>query len=162
MSFEKSGYVLEGDEGDPVWFLGSLMTIKATGDDTAGAFTLIEQLAPAGFGPPLHVHHREDEAFYVLEGALRVVCGDRSFDAGPNSFVLLPRGIPHAFAVGDEGARLLQITSPAGFEDFARQAGEPAASRTLPTPSAPDIPRLVALAERHGAPIVGPPIGHPA
>lgn len=161
MSFGKSGYMLDRNEGDRVWFLGSLMTIKAAGEDTAGAFTLIDQRAPAEFGPPLHVHHSEDEAFYVLEGALRVVCGDRSFDAGPNSFVLLPKGIPHAFLVGDEGAHLLQITSPAGFENFAREVGEPATSAALPAPAAPDIPRLVAAAERHGATIVGPPLGHP-
>lgn len=162
MSFGESGYVLDGDDGDRVWFLGSLMTIKAAGDDTAGAFTLIDQRAPAQFGPPLHIHHAEDEAFYVLEGGVRVVCGDRSFDAGPNSLVLLPRGIPHAFLVGDQGAHLLQITSPAGFEHFAHEVGEPATSAELPPPSAPDIPRLVAAAERHGVTIVGPPLGQPA
>jgi mannose-6-phosphate isomerase-like protein (cupin superfamily) len=159
MSFEKLGYQLGQGEGDRVWFLGTLMTIKAGHDDTAGAYTLVEQTTPALFGPPLHVHHAEDEAFYILEGALHVVCGDQGFDVGAGSFVMLPRGIPHAFQVGDSGARLLQLTSPAGFENFAHDVGEAATSAELPPPAAPDIPRLVAAAERHGASIVGPPLG---
>jgi mannose-6-phosphate isomerase-like protein (cupin superfamily) len=159
MSFGRLGYQLAHGEGDGVWFLGTLMTIKAAHDDTAGAYTLLEQTTPPLFGPPLHVHGAEDEAFYVLEGVLYVVCGDQSFDARPGSFVMLPRGIPHAFQVGDSGARLLQITSPAGFEGFAHEVGDPAADTGLPPPAAPDIPRLVAAAERHGSSIIGPPLG---
>ena len=162
MSFGTLGYTLGKGEGDGVWFLGTLMTIKATHADTAGAYTLLEQTTPPLFGPPLHVHHAEDEAFYVLGGALHVVCGDQSFDAVPGSFVLLPRGIPHTFQAGEEGARLLQITSPAGFENFAHEVGEPAARAELPPPAAPDIPSLVAAAERHGSSIVGPPLPAPS
>src|ERR1700730_121825 len=158
MSFGKLGYKLGHDEGDGVWFLGTLMTIKAGDADTGGAYTLVEQTTPPLFGPPLHVHHAEDEAFYILDGALHVVCGDQGFDAGPGSFVMLPRGIPHAFQVGNNGARLLQITSPAGFESFAHEVGNPATSAELPPPAAPDIASLVAAAERHGSTIVGPPL----
>ncbi|GAC1597717.1 MAG: hypothetical protein NVS3B21_22550 [Acidimicrobiales bacterium] len=159
MSFEEGGYQLDDQEGERLWFLDTLMTIKAGHDDTSGAFTLLEQIAPPSFGPPLHVHHGEDEAFYVLEGTLHVVCGDRSFDAGPGGFVMLPRAIPHAFQVGAEGARLLQITSPAGFERFAREVGQPATTASLPAPGAPDIERLLAASERHGSSVVGPPLG---
>jgi mannose-6-phosphate isomerase-like protein (cupin superfamily) len=159
MSFGELGYALAKDEGDGVWFLGTLMTIKAGHAETGGAYTLVEQTTPPLFGPPLHVHHAEDEAFYVLDGALHLVCGEKSFDAGPGSFVMLPRGIPHAFQVGANGARLLQITSPAGFEGFAHEVGDPATSAELPPPVVPDLPRLVAAAERHGSSIVGSPLG---
>ena len=72
------------------------MTIKATGEDTRGAFTLVEQLAPPGFGPPLHVHHREDEPFLVLEGRVRFRCGDREFvmDGGGYVFFFCPKVFP--------------------------------------------------------------------
>lgn len=159
MSFGELGYQLDHDEGDRVSFLGSQMTIKAAHEDTAGAYTLLEQTSPPSFGPPMHIHHAEDEAFYILEGALHIVCGDQSFDAGPGSFIMLPRGIPHAFQVGDTGARLLQITSPAGFEHFAHEVSDPATGTALPPPAAPDIPRLAAAAERHGVSIIGPPLG---
>jgi cupin domain len=53
----------------------------------------------SGFGPPLHIHHREDEAFYLLDGAMQVVCGEDRWEAGPGSLVMLPRGVPHAFVV---------------------------------------------------------------
>src|SRR5215475_1220712 len=81
---------LRPDEGRAIWFLSNRMTIKATGASTGGAFGLVESLIAPGFSPPLHVHHREDESFWVLEGELTMRCGDRSFRAGPGSFVFLP------------------------------------------------------------------------
>ncbi|MFN8526523.1 MAG: quercetin 2,3-dioxygenase [Chloroflexota bacterium] len=157
MSFSRDGYVLMPGEGDALWFLDTLVTIKAGGEQTDGAFTVLEQRAPGGFGPPPHVHHHEDEAFYVLEGSLRVTCGDRSWTAGSGAFIFLPRGIVHRFEVTEAApARLLQITSPAGFERFAGEIGSPAQSLELPLPSAPDIPRLLESARRHGYEIVGP------
>lgn len=159
MSFKEAGYVLQQGDGDHVAFLGSLMTIKIGGDATRGQFTLLEQISPPSFGPPLHVHHQEDEAFYVLEGELEVVCGDHEFHVGQGGFVFLPREIAHAFRVGQGGARLLQITTPAGFEHFAHEVGERLDTAVLPPPSPPDVARLVAAAERHHVSIVGPPLG---
>jgi mannose-6-phosphate isomerase-like protein (cupin superfamily) len=144
-TFAPAGYSLSEGDGHGIWFLGSLMTVKAGYDQSRGAFTLIEQLSPPGFAAPAHVHDEEEEAFYVLEGHLQVTCGDRTWTVGQGGFVFLPRGIPHAFSVtGDGSAKLLQITSPAGFEAFAAEAGEPAPSATLPPPGAPDIPKLLA------------------
>jgi uncharacterized cupin superfamily protein len=71
------GYVLHADEGTHVWFLDTRMSVKAGGGQTNGAFTFLEWSAPAGFGPPLHRHDREDEAFYLLEGGIEVGCGDK-------------------------------------------------------------------------------------
>lgn len=157
MSFAPDGYRLAPAEGEGIWFLGTLMTVKAGGDQTNGAFTLIEQLAPAGFAPPPHVHRAEEEAFYVLEGELTVTCGGNRWAAGPGAFVLLPRGIPHAFAVSAAGpARLLQITSPAQFERFAAELGEPARQRTLPPPAPADLPRMRELMAKYGYELAGP------
>ncbi|HET7093447.1 MAG TPA: quercetin 2,3-dioxygenase [Thermomicrobiales bacterium] len=151
MSEERDGYLLGPDEGDGYWFLGTLMTVKAGEAQTGGAFTLIEQIAPAGFGPPPHVHRAEDEAFYILDGELRVTCGERTWDAPAGSFVFLPRGVPHAFTVaGDRPSRLLQLTTPAQFERFVAEIGEPAAQPTLPPPGEPDVPRLFAAMTKYG------------
>ncbi len=72
-------------------------------------------------GPPLHVHDREDECFYVLDGELSVRCGEEAFSAGTGSFVFLPRGRPHRFWAPDRPARLLLIVAPAGIEDYFRE-----------------------------------------
>src|SRR6185503_9984985 len=94
-------------EGRAVWFLENRMTIKATARSTGGAYGLVESLIAPGFSPPLHVHHREDEAFWILEGDVSMRCGDRTFRAGPGAFVFLPRDVPHTFVVeGDVPARM--------------------------------------------------------
>lgn len=153
------GYHLPDGKGAAWWFLDTLMTVKAGAAQTHGAFTLIECRAPAGFGPPLHVHRDEDEGFYVLDGQLAVRCGGESWTATAGSFVLLPRAVPHAFAVtGGRACRLLQITSPAQFEGFVAEAGRPAQSLTLPEPSAPDVTVLAQVAAKYGNELVGPPL----
>ena len=158
---ERLGHWERGD-GDAFWFLGTLVTFKANSARTGGAFTLIEQLAPPGFSPPLHVHHVEDEVFYVLDGALRIRCGDRDLHLDAGGSVFLPKDVPHSFRVeGGEPARLLQLTAPGGFDRFVEAAGVPAGTRTLPPPSPPPpgtIERIAALGEAHGFTIVGPPL----
>ena len=147
---EHAPYTLAQDEGTAIWFLGTLMLVKAGAEATQNAFTLIEQLLPPGFAPPLHVHHAEEEAFYILEGRLAVTCGDRTWQVSPGSWVFLPRGVAHTFRVeGATPARLLQITAPAGFERFAAEVGEPAQAQTLPPPTPPDVQKLVAVAARY-------------
>jgi len=107
-------------------------------------------LIPPGFGPPPHVHHREDEGFYVLEGEFDVTCGDQTWKATPGSFVMLPRGIPHSFQTWDTGpVKLLQVTSPAQFEHYAAEMGEPARAMTLPEPAPPDIPKVLEVGNRY-------------
>lgn len=148
-------------EGQTFWFLGTLMTLKATGEQTGGAFGLIEQELPPGFATPRHVHHAEDEAFAILAGRLTFHCGDRTFDAGPGTFVYLPRDVVHGFEVaGDEPARLLQFNLPGGLEQFFVEMGEPAASPAGPPPGPPDVAKLLALAPRYRVEIVGPPPDH--
>jgi quercetin dioxygenase-like cupin family protein len=157
MTFSSDGYMLANGEGQRIWFLGTLVTTKAGEAQTRGGFTLLEQTSPPGFQAPPHIHDDEEESFYVLDGQLSVTCGEQTWPAGPGSFVFLPRGIPHAFTVlSPEGAKILQITSPAGFEHFAAEVGEPATAPTLPPPGEPDIPKMLAAAAKYHKRMVGP------
>ena len=155
------GHHLATGQGEAIWFMDTLMTVKASGRDTNDALSVVEVLCPAGFGPPPHLHHREDEAFYVLEGQMTVTCGEQTWTATPGSFVLMPRGIPHAFTVAATGpCRVLTINTPAGFERFVAEAGRPAGQLTLPDPQPPDVPALLALAPKYGHEYVpGPAAG---
>jgi mannose-6-phosphate isomerase-like protein (cupin superfamily) len=154
-------YVLRSGEGEALWFLGSLATIKTAGAHTRGALTVVEFLNPAGFAPPVHRHLAEDEAFYVLDGHAQFRCGEQTFDAGPGDFVLLPVSLPHTFLVGpDQPLRALQITTPAGFEAFAAEVGQPAAALRLPDPGPIDPAALGHAAGRHAVEVLGPPPHH--
>jgi quercetin dioxygenase-like cupin family protein len=150
---------LRRDEGEPLWFLGVLATIKASAETTDGRVAVIEHLAPRGSGSPLHVHRREDEWFYVTEGELTFWVGGQVTQAPPGSFVYGPRDIPHTFEVTSDQARFLLVTEPAGFEGFMRALSEPAQARTLaPATSQPPEPeRMMALAAEYGIEILGPP-----
>ena len=153
-------YALKPEEGEALWFVDTLMTVKAGGEQTRGAFTLIEYTCAPGFAPPPHIHHAEDEAFYILEGEKTVTCGDRTWTAGPGAFVFLPRGIPHTYEVrGPTPLRGLQITTPAQFERFAAEVGEPARSLTLPPPGLLDVEKLLSVSTRYQIEMVGPPPG---
>jgi quercetin dioxygenase-like cupin family protein len=152
--------VLDSGEGEALWFNNDLLTIKATGAQTDGAFLVVEELARRGKVTPLHDHPDEEETFYVLEGELlfHLDGSDRSVGAG--GFVSVPRGIPHAYLVTSEVARSLILITPGSgaMESFLRSAGEPAAERVLPAESPLDIERIGAAAERSGAvKILGPP-----
>jgi mannose-6-phosphate isomerase-like protein (cupin superfamily) len=150
---------LSRGEGPAIWFLMNRITIKATAESTGGAYGLFESWIAPGFSPPLHVHHREDEAFWVLEGEVSMRCGDRTFRAGPGSFVFLPRDVPHSFVVeGDTPARMLTLLTPGGGEGFFIDAGRPAEHDGLPPVARPDIANLKRVGERYGAEIVGPPM----
>ncbi len=151
MVVDTRGYALTRDEGTALWMLGGLFTVKASGAQTQGAFALVEFHQPPGTEPPPHIHHREDEAFYVLDGEMAVVCGDRRFTAAPGAFVFLPRGVLHGFTiVGTQPLRGLVLTQPAGFDQFVTEMGEPAQSRTLPPGGPPDLAKLLALASKYG------------
>lgn len=109
------GYCLGPDEGVP----GADEATKASARSTGGALTLIESVTPGG--APLHVHTREDECLYVVDGTITVRCGGERWEAGPRSFVFLPRGIPHEWDVVGDVATVLMITVPAGLDDFLRE-----------------------------------------
>ncbi len=148
-----TAHVLAPESGEAIWFLGTLVSIKTAGEQCGGTLSVTEHLAPAGFGPPPHIHHSEDEAVYVLEGSISGFCGEQTFRGGPGSYVFLPRGVPHVWqADADAPVRLLVVTTPAGFERFVRESGEPAAALTLPPapPTEADLARMGAAAARQG------------
>ena len=159
MASASDHYVLADDDAEAIWFIGCLALIKGVGSQTGDALATVEFLHPPGFATVLHVHHTADEAFYVLAGGIRGVCGDQEWRATTGAFVWLPRGIPHGYAVdGDEPLRTLAITVPAGFDRFVVEAGEPARERVLPPPAAPDIAKLEAAGAKYGIETVGPPV----
>jgi mannose-6-phosphate isomerase-like protein (cupin superfamily) len=150
-------YALARDEGTAIWFLGTLVVMKATSEQTGGAFGLIENLMPADFAGPYHVHHAEDEAFWVLEGTVTFVCGNQTVTGGPGTFVYGPRDVPHGLrAEGTTPARILLQNLPGGFEHFFRDMGEPAQALTLPPPGPIDMEKLVALGRKYHFEILGP------
>jgi quercetin dioxygenase-like cupin family protein len=142
---------------DSFWFLGTRMAVKATAADTGGRFGLIDQsYLPPGFAAPPHVHHAEDEAFYMLDGQITVHRGDEVFGAAAGAFVWLPRDIPHWFVVeGPTPARLLQWTCPGGLEQFFVELGQPGSGPTPPD-GPPDVAKLLAVAARYHVEFLGP------
>lgn len=146
-------------EGEETWFQPNRMRVKASAADTGGAYGLVESWIRAGSSPPLHVHHDEDEAFFVLEGRVRFHVAGREVVAEPGSFVFLPREAPHTFIVeGDEDAHVLTFLSPGGGERFFLEAGRTPEGPGLPPPGPPDVARLREVASRFGNEIVGPPL----
>ena len=146
-------------EGEAYWFLGNLVTIKSTAESTGGRVAVIEHLSPQGSGSPLHVHSREDEWFFVLDGELTFWVDGRTSVAPAGTFVFGPKGIPHTFVVSSERARFLLVAEPAGFERFVRTVGEPAPRLEIPpAPSEPpDFDALAAAAAQFDLKIIGPP-----
>jgi mannose-6-phosphate isomerase-like protein (cupin superfamily) len=154
-------YLLAAGDGQDLWFLGNLVTWKATGEQTHGQLTIAEFVHPAGFAPPLHRHLREDEIFYILSGTAEFCCKGERLRAAAGDFVLLPAGEPHAFLVGNgEPLHALQITTPSGFEHFAAAAGKSATERRLPDPAPLDQAALGRAATLHGMQILGSPPHH--
>lgn len=159
---QEGAFAISRGKGEQVWFLGTLVTILATGKDTSEAYGLIEQLAPPGFGPPPHSHADTDEQFYILEGDWIFFSGDRQFSAGPGSFVYFPRGEVHAFRLqSTEPGRLLQLNTPAGFEHFFVEMGEPAAEAVLPPPAPPDADKMLTMAAKYVFTLGSRPSGEP-
>ena len=156
-------YALAAGEGEALWFLGQLITIKASAATTGGGLALMEGVASQGPASPLHVHRRESEWWYVLEGELVIWAAGKVIEAPAGSFVYGPVGVPHTFSIVSSRARFLLGTEPAGFEGFVRAGAQPAGAASLPpvgTP-APDPARLAELAAEYGVDIIGPP-GIPA
>jgi quercetin dioxygenase-like cupin family protein len=135
--------------------VGELVTPLASAEQTGGLFGLMEGVLVKGDEPPPHVHHGEDESFFVLEGSLTVRVGDEVLSARPGSFVFCPRDIPHLLTLTSEQVRTLVLVTPGGLESFFVELGEPAPGRAFPTnPPEPDLERVVALARHYGAEVL--------
>jgi quercetin dioxygenase-like cupin family protein len=142
----------------PLWFLANLAVIHARSEDTNGAYGVVELTGAKGDMPPLHVHRDDDEAFYVLEGRVRVYVGETVRELGAGDFALAPRGVPHVYEViSDQPARWLALSN-GGFDAFVEEASVPAEDPALPsTVQGPAPDALGEIAARHGIELLGPP-----
>lgn len=152
-----AGYALAGGDGERLWIVGDTMTLKATGESTGGQLVMLENLTAPGGGPPPHIHTREDEFFYVLDGTFEIRIGDDMHHVGPGGFAYVPRGTVHNFRnSADTPSRILIGFTPGGMDGFFRAAGR-AALDDGPAPPFDDdeIARTVAAAPRYGVELVG-------
>jgi mannose-6-phosphate isomerase-like protein (cupin superfamily) len=155
---DRRPFLVRPGEGESVWSLGGRFTVKLDDAGSAGRFALVEVLASRATEPPLHVHHREDEAWYILDGHMTFHVDGAAYEAGAGAFVFAPMGLPHTFTVDAEPTRVLVLAAPSGFEHFALELGVPATSDVAPAGLAlPEPAALAPVAERYGIEVVGPP-----
>jgi quercetin dioxygenase-like cupin family protein len=147
-------------EGERLWFVGTLATIKVPGEAVGDRFALLEFLLPHHASPPLHTHP-QDETFTLLDGHMTVQAGDERFELEAGGTAAVPMGVPHTFRVDSDSARMLVLSTPAGLERMIRDASVAATAPTLPPPdtarpSQEDLGRIFAA---HGQVNHGPPLG---
>jgi quercetin dioxygenase-like cupin family protein len=147
-------------KGRTVAVVGDVYRFLATGQDTNGTYALWEALVPPGGGPPPHVHSREAEGFYVLEGEITFTVNGERIVAKAGTFANLPVGTPHSFKnESDTPARMLISVAPAGLEEMFFEVGvalAEGATTALP-PSREEIEKLLAVAPKYGIAILPPP-----
>jgi len=146
-------HYVQADRGPSFWGPGDRYTFLVTGAQSGGAYFIMEAIVPPGGGPPPHIHHREEECFYVLEGQLEIMVGDRVIQASTGDFVHTPRETVHCFRnVGTGMARTLLIFSPAGLEGFFQESLEPVLDRSAPQPANMEhvVARYRAVAPKYG------------
>jgi len=139
------------------WYIGHLMSILISAGDTGGSFSLIHGFEIKGLEPPPHIHTREDESFYLLDGEIDYTVDKKVFSAGKGDWVFLPRNIQHSFRVKTDQAEVIIHLSPGGFEDYFREMSEPARELVIPLrpQGPPDVKRIVATASKYGVKFPG-------
>ena len=159
-----SPYARRAGQGSSVWYMGCLFSVLAGSEDTEGRFGLMEMVAPRGLEPSRHLHHRDDEGFYVLEGNVTFYVGNETYQASPGTFVFLPHGVAHSYTFETDVVHMLAIVAPGGIEQHVRDPrfAEPAEAPTLPPPPAspPDAAVLEEMARDlagYDTEVVGPP-----
>jgi mannose-6-phosphate isomerase-like protein (cupin superfamily) len=153
--------VCQAGEGSHVLQMRACVTVKLPASRAHnGCVSAAEFAMPAQFGPPLHVHRAEDELLQILDGTVRIVCGDTDVVLGPGGFAYLPRGVPHTFWVqGDQPARMLAIFTPGGVEEMFVESGVASDSAQLPEGDGTPPGALEALTARYDVEHIGPPLG---
>jgi len=150
--------VASGEGLADVWWKTGRMTVKAGGAESAQAFAQIEVDGPRGDATPRHLHHNEDETFYLLEGEMTLFVGDERIDLHPGDYCFAARGIAHAHIIRSERARFLTTISPAGIEELFVAYGVPVTGDEPPTGVVmPPMDEMVRLFAGYGCDIVGPP-----
>jgi len=132
---------------------GRDLIFKVTGEDTGGAFDyFIVEVAPRG-GPPLHVHHRQEETIHVLKGQYKIRIGDEIFRCEEGGFAYLPSRVPHAFLnLTDEPGEIVVVYTPGGGHKFYEELGP------ISRAANPDRQAIAAVFEKHGMTLLGPPL----
>jgi quercetin dioxygenase-like cupin family protein len=133
--------------------VGDVYRFLATGEDTNGKYAMWEAIVPPGGGPPPHVHSREEEGFYILEGDLTFEIGEERLVATPGTFANMPVGTPHSFKnESDRPARMLISVAPAGLEEMFFEFGLPLGegATTASPPTLEEIEKLLAIAHKYG------------
>jgi quercetin dioxygenase-like cupin family protein len=149
------------DTAPAYWFLNALHLLLARNDSEHGAYSLLHLTAPPHFETPYHLHHAEDEAFYVLEGELTVILNGEKIVAGPGNYIFLPRDVPHGFrSSSDKDSRVLIHAIPGGNIGFVAMMLEMATlihdRHELPEPTPPDLEKLAKLCEQNKITVIGP------
>jgi len=140
-------------EDNSFLFLGNKVSLLVMGEDTQGQYAMIQTEERKGFEPPPHVHTREDENFYVLEGEVTYFIADKVIHATPGTFVHAPRGIQHTFKLNTEQAKVLVSVYPSGFEKFVKELSIPVPEQMPPAlepPSPEEVQRLISIAKKYG------------
>ena len=141
------------ETGPAFWGPGDRYTFLVTGEQTGGAYFVMEALVPPGGGPPPHIHHKEDETFYIVEGECSITIGEKVVHAKAGDFVNIPRGTVHCFFNdGTSTARMIVTFTPAGMEGFFEETLEPATDRNAAPPqnNSALVARYVAAAAKYG------------
>ena len=141
------------NEGRTIGVVGDVYRFLATGEDTNGAYALWEAIVPPGGGPPSHVHSREEEGFYILEGEIALYVGEKRIATTAGMFANMPVGTPHSFKnESDRPAKMLISVAPAGLEKMFFEVGVPVAqgALTVPLPTKSEIEKMLAVAAKYG------------
>jgi quercetin dioxygenase-like cupin family protein len=144
--------IIPSDGGKQLNVLGIPMFIRIHGRETGSTVSVVESHDVPGGGPPLHIHHREDETFQVLEGEYEWTVGGKTFVAKQGATIFAPRGVPHTYRyLGQKPGRLMCVITPSGFEDFFEEIG------ALSPEQQQDIPAVLEIAKKFGLEILPPP-----
>ena len=161
MSITHNPTVRHPGEGRTIAVVGDVYRFLATGDDTNGKYAMWEAIVPPGGGPPPHVHSREEEGFYILEGEITFMIGEQRLVATAGMFANMPVGTPHSFKnESSKPAKMLISVAPAGLEGMFFEVGVPVTqgATTAPLPTKAEIEKLLAVAPIYGIEIRVP--GH--
>jgi quercetin dioxygenase-like cupin family protein len=152
-------YKIAADTGlSDVWWKAGRMTIKASAAQTGGSFAQLETSDPRGNATPLHIHHNEDETFYVLDGEVSLLVDGERIDLSAGDYAFAPRETAHAYIVRSERARMLTTLAPAGLEEVFVALGVPVTGVNQPSPEVmPPIDEVVRRLGAYGCQVIGPP-----
>src|SRR3954451_9237398 len=156
MSTMMSAPAVVRDGSNELWWYGGRVGIKLTGAHTGGHFGMWVWDGVRGAASPLHVHHHDEEYFFVVDGEARLFVGDERIDARAGDLVTLPRDVPHAYLITSPTARLIGMASPGGFESFFTELAAPVVDGEPPA-APPDIAAMVRAAAARGIDVLGPP-----